>query len=189
MRLNPLDIQHREFDRSLLTGYNRAQVREFLHRLAEQLEDLEQQNKRLRDELENKSTVIDDLRTGEVELKRTVVAAERIGNEMKHSAKREAQLIMKDAEQRRDSILREAQQRYKEICTDVARLERERDLFREQFRGMLRAYERNLDAGNADTKPKAELKRPAPQSVSKTQTAKTSGTNADAPVNLPTPTK
>lgn len=142
---SPLDIEHKDFGRSLF-GYDRQQVKDFLKRVADHTEDLMRENKRLTNELDNKGTLIEELQTGELELKRTVVAAERIGNEMKNNAEREAHLILKEAEQRKEGILREANLRHKELTAEIARLERERDLFREQFRGMLRAFERGLDA-------------------------------------------
>ena len=146
MKLSPLDIQHKTFTKSFLNGYNQEQVQAFLARIAEQVDDLMSENKKLSDELNSKTTIIEELQTGELELKRAVTAAERIGNEMKNNARREAQLVIKDAEQRKDLILREAQQRYRDLSAELVRLERERDLFREQFRGMLRAFERSIDA-------------------------------------------
>jgi len=142
---SPLDIEHKDFGRSLF-GYDRQQVKDFLKRVADHTEDLVRQNKRLTNELDNKGTLIEELQTGELELKRTVVAAERIGNEMKNNAEREAHLILKEAEQQKEMVLREVKMRHKELTSEISRLERERDLFREQFRGMLRAFERGLDA-------------------------------------------
>ena len=142
---SPLDIEHKDFGRSLF-GYNQQQVKTFLESLAKQTEELIRENKRLTKELDNKGTLIEELQTGELELKRTVVAAERIGNEMKNNAEREAHLILKEAEQQKDITLREAKLRHKELTAEISRLEKEYDLFREQFRGMLRAFERGLDA-------------------------------------------
>lgn len=145
MKLSPLDIQHMEFASSL-SGYNKRQVRDFLLRLAEQTEDLIRDFQRLNDELAAKEQRIEDLQSAELELKRAVIAAERIGNEMKQNAKREAQMMLKEAEARKEGVLQEAQLRFRELSAENARLEKERDLFREQFRGMLHAFERSIDA-------------------------------------------
>ena len=145
MKFSPLDIQHMEFGSSL-NGYTKNQVRDFLEKLAEQTEDLLREQQRLNVELTKRDRRIEELQSAELELKRAVIAAERIGNEMKQNAKREAQLLLKDAESSRDDMVREAQARVREVNNDLTRLERERDLFREQFRGMLQAFERSLDA-------------------------------------------
>jgi cell division initiation protein len=156
MKLSPLDIEHKEFS-SGLNGYNKRQVDEFLALLAEQTEELLRENQALRDDIARKDKAIEELQSAELELKRAVIAAERIGNEMKHNAKREADLMLKEAEYRRDLLLKDSQQRLREIQAELARLEHERDLFREQFRGMLKAFERGLD------KLEESHKRPATQ--------------------------
>lgn len=144
MKLSPLDIQHMEFS-SGLNGYSKRQVRDFLARAAEHYEDVLRENQRLGDEVNKLQRRVEELQHAELELKRAVIAAERIGNEMKQNAKREAELMLREAEQRKDALLREAQFRVKETQAEVARLEKERDLFREQFRGMLHAFERSID--------------------------------------------
>ena len=145
MKLSPLDIQHMAFDTGF-SGYNKRQVRECLEQLADQTEELLRNQQKLLAEIEQRGKTINELRQTEAELKRAVTAAERIAHEMKQNAKREAELTLRDAEQRKEGILRETQLRYKELTGDLVRLERERDMFREQFRGMLHAFERSLDA-------------------------------------------
>lgn len=144
MRLSPLDIQHADFD-SGLNGYNKRQVRDLLARVADQTEDLLRDNQSLKDELKKAEQRIEELQTAEVELKRTVIAAERIGNELKENAKREAELTMQDAEQRKEEIQRQIESRIRDAKAEIMRLEKEQELFREQFRGMLKAFERSLD--------------------------------------------
>ncbi len=167
MRLSPLDIQHMEFP-SALNGYPRKQVREFLERVAAELEEVLKENQSLRDEMKRRDQKIDDLQGSEAELKRVVIAAERIANETRENAKREAALIVQEAEQRRNKVISETEQRREklvaeadarrtEILTDaenrirearaeLLRLEREQRLFREQFRALLQAFARNLEA-------------------------------------------
>jgi cell division initiation protein len=159
MKLSPLDIEHKEFGTGL-NGYNKRQVDEFLALLAEQTEELLRENQTLRDEIARKDKAIEELQSAELELKRAVIAAERIGNEMKHNAKREADLIIKEAEYRKDLMLRDSHQRLREIQGELSRLEHERDLFREQFRGMLKAFERGLDKLEESQK-RVPIQRPA----------------------------
>lgn len=144
MKLSPLDIQHQEFA-AALNGYSKRQVRDFLTRAADSLEVLIRENQQLREELAKRDKKIEELSVAEAELKRAVIAAERIGNEMKQNAKREAELIIQEAEMVKTKIIREAEARLKQNGTEIARLERQSQLFREQFRGLLKAYERSLD--------------------------------------------
>src|SRR5690625_199933 len=179
MNLSPLDIQHMEFP-SGLNGYGKRQVREFLERVSRELEDVLRENQQLRDEMKRKDGQIEELEDSEAELKRVVIAAERIANEIRENAKREADLLVKEAEQKRSEILsdadsrhermiREAENRRSEVITDaetrlrearneLLRLEREQRLFREQFRALLQAFARNLEAA-----PLSRGRRDAPQ--------------------------
>lgn len=148
MRLTPLDIHHMEFERGV-SGYRRAQVRAFLERVAAEREELLKELQGLRDELAEQQRRVEALESAEADLRQAVIAAERIGNQMKDNARREAELIVQGAEA--DRATAEA---------DVARLRTLRDDFREQFRGMLRAYLQSLDVGTpqgaADARSGAE---------------------------------
>jgi cell division initiation protein len=144
MKQSVLDIENKDFGSSL-GGYSKKQVREYLNYLASQLEDLQRENQRLREDLLRKEKRIDDLQVAETELKRAVIAAERIGTEMKQNAKREAELVIKEAEHLKEDMIRDAESRLKEARFELSRLEKEYQLFREQFRGMLHAFERSLD--------------------------------------------
>lgn len=156
MKLSPLDIQHMEF-KAALNGYNRKQVREFLEDVALEREELLRELRILRDQLDRKDQEIAGLKQAEDQLKRAVIAAERIGGELKESARREAELTIREAESLKEDIVREAEGRLKEARREVGRLEHQQLMFREQFRGLLQAYERTLDAppagGQPDTPP------------------------------------
>lgn len=145
MKLSSLDVEHMEFATGF-NGYSKKQVRDFLDRISDQLETNQREIQQLKEELGRKDKRIDDLQTAEAELKRAVIAAERIGTEMKQNAKREAELVLKEAEHLKEDLIRDAETRLKEARFELTRLEKEYQLFREQFRGMLHAFERSLDS-------------------------------------------
>ncbi len=129
-----------------MRGYDKSQVRDFLEEAAEALEGLARDNQTLRAELTKRDALIDELRSGESELRRAVVSAERLGSELKTRAQGDAERLLQDARGERAVILRDAELQLRELKAEFARTEREHRLFREQFRGMLRAYERSLDS-------------------------------------------
>lgn len=174
MKLSPLDIQHMEFPTGM-GGYGKRQVREFLESVAGELENVLRENQQLKDDMKRKQELIDELQGSEAELKRVVIAAERIANEIRENSKRESELIIQEAEQKRTGILSdadtrrermvaEAEQKRAQIIADteirisearneLLRLEREQRLFREQFRALLQAFAHNLEAAPlADTR-------------------------------------
>jgi len=145
MRLSPLDIQHMEFQRTA-SGYHRRQVREFLERVAMEREELLREVQTLREDLDRRDEQIAELQAAEAELQRAIIAAERIGNEIKENAKKEAQLVLQEADRLKEERLHGAEARLRSAHAELARVERETSLFREQFRGMLEAYMRSLES-------------------------------------------
>lgn len=145
MKLSPLDVQHHEFS-TAMRGYDKAQVREFLEQAASALEDLARENQTLKNDLTKRDSLIEELRAGESDLRRAVISAERLGSELKERAQQDAERLLQDARSERLVILRDAEGQLRELKAEFARTEREHRLFREQFRGMLRAYERSLES-------------------------------------------
>lgn len=145
MRLSPIDIEHMEFPRGT-GGYQKRHVRDFLERVASEVADLLREMQSMQNELDAARTRISELQTAEAELQRAVIAAERIGNEIKENAKREAKMILSEAERVRDSRLSELDSLVDRARADLDRTLRERNLFREQFKGLLNAYMRSLEA-------------------------------------------
>lgn len=144
MKLSPLDIQHMEFSRTV-NGYNRRQVREFLERVADEQEDMMRELQSVRLELQRQVERMEELQAAEADLKRAVIAAERIGNQIKENARKEAELVVKEAEHLKEEIISNAERRLGSAHAELTRLEQAQTVFREQFRGMLQGFERSLD--------------------------------------------
>ncbi|HEX7040515.1 MAG TPA: DivIVA domain-containing protein [Trueperaceae bacterium] len=145
MRLSPLEIEHMEFPRGA-GGYQRRHVRDFLERVASEVADLLKEVQDLQGELDASRQQVAELQAKEAELQRAVIAAERIANEIKENAKREAKLILDEAERVRERRLADLDAEVARTRADLDRLQREQALFREQFRALLQAYSRSLEA-------------------------------------------
>jgi cell division initiation protein len=154
VKLSPLDVRHIEFERSPV-GYRQRAVREFLGRVADELEDLLQELHQMREHVAERDETIDRLLETEAELKRAVVAAERIGNEMKEQAWREAQAILRDARRDRIHLLQDTAGELEAARSELLRLEQTQALVREQLRGHLTGFLTALDA-----RPTTRIERP-----------------------------
>lgn len=149
MDLTPLDIEHTTFEREPL-GYKRRSVTAFLERVATEREGLLREARSLREQLDARAGEIAAFRQSEAELTRAVMAAERIGGEMKENARREADLIVARARAEADATVRATEVEVERAQAELARLERSQALVREQLRGYLTAFLRALDAGPGD---------------------------------------
>ena len=144
MKLSPLDIQHMEFERSV-SGYKRTQVRSFLERVASEREDLLKELQGLRDKVSERDARIASLQEAETDLRQAVIAAERVANQIKENARQEAALMLREAESGMRDARADAEAGVRRSRAELVRLENLKDSFREQFRGMLQAFERSLE--------------------------------------------
>jgi cell division initiation protein len=142
--LTPLDIRYQEF-RLGLRGYSVAEVREYLGRAADVQTALIEENERMRSYIRELEAELAKSREGEAELKRAVVAAERIAREIKSQAEREAELIKRETESERQAALQELVEQMKRIKTDIEQVRNDRELFVGQFRALLEGYMASLD--------------------------------------------
>lgn len=144
MEFSPLDIRYQEFKRSM-RGYAPAEVRDYLARLAEHTDGVGQSFEAIRTRVAELEAEVARFRASDEELKRAVVAAERISREMRSQAEREAEIIRAEAEAAKERTLREALEHLGEVQRELEALKREREVFIGQFRGMLDGYRAALD--------------------------------------------
>ena len=144
MKYTPLDIRHQEFS-AALSGYSKREVREFLVQLADQTEEYERDTRALQERVSALEAQVLELKEGEEVLRRAVVSAERIANDIRQNAEKESQLLGREAEAAKEKLLREGLQRARDMRVEIEKIRAEKALFIDQFRALLRTYIDNLD--------------------------------------------
>lgn len=140
MKFTPLDVRHQEFP-SRFGGYDRASVRNFLSDLSQDFEELLQALEAQREYLAGLERELEERKQSEDEVRRAVVAAERIGHELRENAARESDLMVAQASTHRDSILREAEAKNSELeARHQARVASLEAAFRNRFAELERNY-------------------------------------------------
>jgi len=134
--LTPLEIQKQVFARAL-KGYNPDEVRGYLSLVAEEIERLvkdvdrlSRENAMLRDDLNDHSQ-------RERILKDTLLSAQKVSEDVKSNARKEAELIVKDAELLSERVIAQAMQRVSEIERTIQDLKVERAAVRVRLQGTL----------------------------------------------------
>jgi cell division initiation protein len=134
--LTPLEIQKQVFARAL-KGYNADEVRGYLSLVAEEIERLvkdvdrlSRENAMLRDEL-------DDHSQRERILKDTLLSAQKVSEDVKANARKEAELIVKDAELLSERVVGQAMQRVSELERSIQDLKIERSAVRNRLQSTL----------------------------------------------------
>lgn len=102
--LTPLDIQKQTFTRGV-RGYAIDEVRAYLHVIAEDLETVLKERERLTTENRILREELQEYNERERILKDTLLSAQRVSEDMRENARKEADMIVKDAEVRADRII------------------------------------------------------------------------------------
>jgi len=123
--LTPLDIQKQTFARKF-KGYDADEVRVYLQMVAEEIERLVRDVDRLSRENAMLREDLDDHSQREQILKATLLSAQKVSEEVKSNARKEAELIVKDAELLSDRLVGQAQARVADLERTIQDLKVER---------------------------------------------------------------
>jgi cell division initiation protein len=125
MKLTPLDIQRQAFE-ARFRGFDRDEVRTFLNVVAEEMEQLRSENEKLGEEVRRQSSLLAEHREREQILKNTLVAAQRTSEELKENAKKQSQMLLKEAELAADRLIEVAQSKAHDIERDILELKQQK---------------------------------------------------------------
>ncbi len=144
MKITPLDIQQMVF-RIKLRGYDREEVNRFLEEVAQTVESLNRDNAALRERVALTEQQVAELKRTETTLSNTLVAAQSLAEDVKRSAQRDAELIVKEAELKACELFRQARVELADTQRDLSMLLKQRLLMVERMRATVHTFERMLD--------------------------------------------
>ena len=104
MNVSPLDLRQQKFSRGL-RGFDTTEVTAFLVAAADDYEAALRETDRLRQENVHLEALLNEHRESERSLKSTLMAAQRLADDIKAHAQEEAQRIIRDAEGRSELLL------------------------------------------------------------------------------------
>ncbi len=142
MRISPMDIRQQQFTIRVLRGFDRQEVDTFLEQVALDYEQLIKENALLKEQLaalEERSHGIEDR---EKMLQDTLVTTQRLSEEMKDNARREANLLIREAELQGDKLLEEVRAEEAKLKAEILALKRTRRQLAEGLRLTLDMYQR-----------------------------------------------
>ena len=134
--LTPLEIQKQTFSR-VLKGYHTDEVRAYLHLIAEEIERLLRENDRLVRDSAMLREDLEDHSNRERILKDTLLSAQKVAEDLTANARKEAELIVKDAELLSERLIEQAMQRVAELERSITDLKLERRAVRNKLQSTL----------------------------------------------------
>jgi cell division initiation protein len=128
MRLTPLDIRKQEF-RKAMRGLDAEEVYAFLSTVGDEYEAILNDNKAFKERLLELDDKVQEYRSMETNLRNTLLTAERVTVEAKDGARREANLIIKEAQIEAEKALRDIKSQAMKLRQEVSQLRSQRESY------------------------------------------------------------
>lgn len=138
MPMTPIDIRNKEF-RKGVRGYQTEEVEKFLDTVSKEFEVLYSENFELREMVQRFEQELKQYKQLEGTLQQTMILAQQTAEEVKKSARQEAELMIKTAEQEKAQRFFEAQKKITEVNEEIEDLLKRRELIRTQLKSFLHA--------------------------------------------------
>ena len=154
MEFSPLEITQREFGRKF-RGLDPEEVQTFLEQVAEEMTRLLQENTDRATQIQRLEAQLRMHQEREDSLRNTLVTAQKMTEEIKVGAKREADLLVRETELKAERLLEDAHRRLAQVQAEIAEFTRQRNLFASKLRGLLKIHLDLLDTEPEKPAPKA----------------------------------
>ncbi len=136
MSITPLDIQDKEFERAF-RGYDIEDVDEFLDQIAKDLEILIRENAELKEQVNQLIDKNKKYQQLEETMHTAIVVAQKAADEVKETARRDAESVRLEAEREARRIIDDARQRSGKVVAEHEVLVKEARLFKTRFRSFI----------------------------------------------------
>ncbi len=144
MKITPIDISGHHFAKKM-RGFDPEEVRSFLNLVSGEFEKLVIETHTLKEELAQLKAGVADYKERERILKETLLTAQKLAEDIKEAARKEAQLIVKEAEIKGNQLLDQAARKASAIEGVLMQLRVERDTFEQRIRNAVEQHLRLLD--------------------------------------------
>ncbi|MDA8433151.1 MAG: DivIVA domain-containing protein [Nitrospiraceae bacterium] len=144
MRITPLDIQQKQFPMKF-RGFDVEEVYAFLEVVREEMEELLRENASLKENVQRAESHIKEYKDMEATMRETLMTTQQMVEDYKTNARKEAELLIKEAELRADNTIREAQEKVIKIHEDIVDLKGIRRHFKEELKRLIESHVRMLE--------------------------------------------
>ena len=149
MKITPLDIQQQTFQVKF-RGYDREGVHEFLRAVSETVEELVRENADVKERADKLEKEAATLRKKDASLNELLVLTQKMAENIKDTARREADLTLKEAELKAEEILKHAHSNLRTIQRDLLELRKDRVLAIEKLRSLLQMLNKMVEMEEVD---------------------------------------
>jgi cell division initiation protein len=150
MKITPLDIQQQQFKVKTFRGLDPDDVDAFLQTVAGEMETLIRDNNEFKEQQARSNREMLDMAEKERELREVLLSAQRVIEDMKANARKEADLIVSEAELKGERIVADAERQLGELKTRIEEVRRQKIQFEMSFKALLDSFARQLSDDEPD---------------------------------------
>ncbi|SKA80433.1 cell division initiation protein [Paucidesulfovibrio gracilis DSM 16080] len=139
MNLSKIDLLNKRFSRSPL-GYAPREVDQFLVEVAEALGEAADRHRELGRKAKRLEARLQEYRQRDETLRDTLMSTQKMVDELKVAAGREAEIVLQEANSKARSIVQRGHERLAQLHDEIEALKRQRNQFRIQVKGLVQAH-------------------------------------------------
>jgi cell division initiation protein len=139
MNITPIDIQQKQFHVTF-RGFEQKEVEAFLDQVREEMEALMREVAELREFRQVYDDRMSEVHQKEETVKNTMVMTQKLMEDQKDNARREAALVIKDAEIRSQQIIGSVHEQKMKLEADIQNLKRMRHHFLEDVKKVVQMH-------------------------------------------------
>jgi len=144
MRITPLDIQQKQFPMKF-RGFDVDEVYSFLELIREEMEELLRENASLKESLSRADSQLQEYNNMNATLRDTLITTQQMVDDYKANARKESDLIIREAESKADDILKAAQEKAVKIHEDIVELKGIRRHFKEEVKRLIESHMKMIE--------------------------------------------
>lgn len=142
--LTPMEIQTKQFEKSVVGGYNKQDVDEYMSYILADYEHLYKQASILEDKLSAMNKQLESYKNIEETMKNSLLIAQSTAENVQRNASEKAELIIKEAEDKAKEIINNANIDAEKATAELANVKHAMDIYKCQAISMLNAQIENL---------------------------------------------
>lgn len=140
-----MDIRNKEFKKGF-RGYNEDDVDIFMDKIVAEFEKAYKENIELKDRINTFNERLDSYAQMEKTLQSTLIVAQRTSEDIVANARKEADLILKETEEKRKEIIAQANADVLDLNRDIDELKKQLQIFKTRYRTFLESELESLEA-------------------------------------------
>jgi len=151
MGITPEVIKQKEFS-TRFRGFDVHEVDNFLETVAYEFEKLNQQIQSMKEENHRLDLENEGYKKRETSLKRVMIQSQKVLEQMKHNARKSAEVVIANAEVEAEKILNRAHQRLSQLHSDITELKRQRMQIEMQISTVIESHSKLLEMSKEESK-------------------------------------